>query len=189
MYISPMAKKWWALQCLHQPKTSLNLWQSNLMHERIWLSMGMGSWTKDVQGATTLWVKWVQRTVYDGSTMCLCQPEIPKWLQSSRHWGWTLDNNWFRCILSLLIPPTRTWPWLKFWTRISLHNLQPSSFPYSWKIWLHIYLLFWILGNYSSNCQHKFLNHEIQTGWWSNPELPILNLRWLQILCLKCDKP
>jgi hypothetical protein len=28
--------------------------ESNLMHERISLSMGMGSWAKDVQGATTL---------------------------------------------------------------------------------------------------------------------------------------
>jgi len=33
---------------------SLNLWQSNLMHERIWLNMGMGSWAKDLEGATTL---------------------------------------------------------------------------------------------------------------------------------------
>ncbi len=41
--ISQMAKKWWALQCLHQLKTSLNLWQSNLMAWKRMAKYGNGN--------------------------------------------------------------------------------------------------------------------------------------------------
>jgi hypothetical protein len=55
-------------------------------------------------------------------------------------------------MLSLLVPPTRFWPRLKFWTRISLHILQPSSFPHPLikSLVVHVSLVL-ILGNYASN--------------------------------------